>query len=723
MAKAPGKNPDFSLVNLAKALESQIESEKSATENSFQSFLLDNLLMHIPAAIFFKDLDGKYIRVSREFLKKLQLRLEEDVLGKKNSDFFAEPSSNEVERDDEFVLHSGTSIHGKENLELLKDGREIWSKLSKFPLKTTSGKVLGTLGIAFDVSDMRKMELDLRMLLDNLPDNIYFKDSEGKYTRINKTMSNLLGLDTPEQAIGLGDSAFFSPAICDTLSQLESKVLSMGLPQIAVDEQIETKSGRKIWLSFTILPIWNHQGQISGIFGLSRDISRLKDVEKKLQEANTLLEEKVKERTSQLSKANLGMEIRLQQLKFLNHKAHFFSQIVDLESLYSVIFFAFVERYSDSLIQLWSYGENGFKGVHQSTELKDLDVQSGCLEALRYLDAQNDSGLYYEKNWHENILLKNLFPSDLNSYPGYVVLPLSVENRLRGAIQMFTHSSFEKIFNREEMVLNTLGVQAAIAMDSASHYQKLRDNSRIESQLEIAKKIQQHFIPRGSNIPGFELTGICRSANAVGGDYLDFFQNEKGDWVLVIADVCGKGIPAALMMTSLRSTLRAEARKLSSSKAILAAVNMLLKDDLQADNSFITSLCMVMDKEGKKMNFSRAGHPGLLRLEKGKGKFEVLAPRGIALGMVDTPQFLKIQEEQSLELHSGDCFLAHTDGLDEAMNHEKKTYGMDRLIKLLNKNKKSSAEELVDLIIKDVRDFSEGYPQFDDLTLFSLAKK
>ena len=93
-------------------------------------------------------------------------------------------------------------------------------------------------------------------------------------------------------------------------------------------------------------------------------------------------------------------------------------------------------------------------------------------------------------------------------------------------------------------------------------------------------------------IPNFEIKGFCQPANEVGGDYLDFFQNNYGDWILVIADVCGKGIPAALVMTSLRSIIRTEARSERSSKKLLVSVNNLMGQELQVDNSFIT--CMVL---------------------------------------------------------------------------------------------------------------------------------
>jgi sigma-B regulation protein RsbU (phosphoserine phosphatase) len=171
----------------------------------------------------------------------------------------------------------------------------------------------------------------------------------------------------------------------------------------------------------------------------------------------------------------------------------------------------------------------------------------------------------------------------------------------------------------------------------------------------------------------------------------------------------------------LRSIIRTEAREESSSKKLLSAVNNLMAQDLQMDNSFITCMALIIDKNGMSMNFTRAGHPMLIAYNK-KDMPRTIPCKGIALGMLMGPRFNNLVEEVHLDLASGDKFLAYTDGLDEAMNSQKETYGHGRLLKLLGEGRSLNPGELVENILRDIEEFCEGQPQYDDLTLFAMEK-
>lgn len=250
----------------------------------------------------------------------------------------------------------------------------------------------------------------------------------------------------------------------------------------------------------------------------------------------------------------------------------------------------------------------------------------------------------------------------------------------------------------------------------------LAEKARIESELEAAKKIQTHYMPETPAIPGIDLHGICLPARQIGGDYLDYFQNENGDWVIAIADVCGKGIPAAMVMTSLRSCMRSEGRRQSSSRELLISVNRLMRQELEREMSFITCLCIIVSKDGLGLNFSRAGHPGLVAFGGSLERPGSIRSQGIALGMSTEADFAARLESVNLSLHAGDRFFAFTDGVDEAMDADFRPYGKERLFRVLEQRRNQPPAAVIESVLADVRSHAKDHDQFDDMTMLSLEK-
>jgi sigma-B regulation protein RsbU (phosphoserine phosphatase) len=187
----------------------------------------------------------------------------------------------------------------------------------------------------------------------------------------------------------------------------------------------------------------------------------------------------------------------------------------------------------------------------------------------------------------------------------------------------------------------------------------------------------------------------------------------------VIADVCGKGVPAALLMTVLRSTFRVEARDKTSARELLCAVNDSMLINLDS-RSFVTALCVIIRKDGSAMSYSRAGHPQLIKAAPGKAARK-LECNGIALGLVpDSKTFETILEEIEVPLTPGDRFLMYTDGLTEATNPEKRTYGMDRLTAVIGTNGVDMPDTMVRAIMDDIKRFTRDAPYHDDLTMLAL---
>ncbi len=697
---------------------------------TYEKELLDALLAFIPDMVYFKDKDSNFIRVNKAQARFLGLGNADEAIGKSDKDFYPAHTALEFMQDEKEMFANGQSVINKVEFQDKIDDQEIrWTSSTKVPFQDIYGNIAGLVGISRDITLQVKTEEALKRerellqkLMDNIPDKIYFKDKLSRYTRINKAMAVAIGIADPQKAVGKSDFDFYAKDHALGAYQDEKKVISTGRALIGKEELEVLPSGQQVWVSSTKLPLRDNEGNVVGTFGLSRDITKIKQAEEQLQTANSILAKQVLERTGEIKKANAEMEIRIKQLDYLNMKARHFAQFIERAHLLDAIYDAFSESLNEGEILLWYWDGDDFVHHRVSSKFNKPEIITTCYRAMKALTPGQTQHIFFERNWSRNPRLNSFFSNIPINYPTYSSIPLNTHKKLLGFIQVFANPQFEFLFRQEYAVLNTLAAHAAVSLDNANHYLELKERTRIQSELEIAQRIQNRFLPKDPCIPNFNVKGVCLPANEVGGDYLDFFQNELGDWVTVIADVCGKGVPAALVMTSLRSIIRTEARRQRSSKKLLSAVNQLLIQDLQADNSFITCLCIIIKKGGKSLNFSRAGHPLLISLKQNTTAPEVIASEGVAIGMLAGDDFFSFLEEKTLPVSPGDKFLAYTDGLVEAMTPNRQVYGQERLLSLLTRELKSNPQELVDAILKDVKSFTRRNSQSDDLTLFTLER-
>lgn len=683
---------------------------------------LEILMDNIPDPIYFKDEKSRFTLINKACASGFGLKDPSQAYGKTDFDFFSAEHAQPSFDDEQKVIQSGVPIIGKEELETWSDGRYTWALTTKLPLRDHHGRIVGTFGLTRDITKIKQAEEQLQSLMDHIPDSIYFKDMKSHFLRINQAFARKLGLNSPDEAAGKTDFDFFAREHAQAAFDDERSVMD-GKEVIGKEEFVSWPKATPSWVSCTKLQLRNPTGALIGTFGLSRDISGLKKVEEELQKAKENLEIQVMQRTAELREANQGMEIRIRQLNYLNQKAHYLASLMHKERLHKAIFDTFVERFPMGQVHLADVVKTEWVTVYTTTELQKADVLATCIQALGFMEISDESVLYFENRWMENPLLENVFHSDLREYPCYLEVPLVTDKRLRGVIQVFAPREFEEKFKQEQPLLNTLAAQIAVALDNANHYAEVGEKTRIQSELEIAQRIQKRYIPEDPVMDRIKLKGICQPANEVGGDYLDYFQNDRGDWVVVIADVCGKGIPAALVMTSLRSIFRTEARKQTSSKSLMCVVNKYMAKDLQLDNSFITCLCLIIDKDGNSFNCARAGHPMMLAHSRnGAGKPMPVKSDGIALGMIIDDTFDKILTEVTVELHPGDRFLAYTDGLTESMNKNRDSYGTQKLVDLMDQTKDFSLRDQIAALLDDLRKFSQDTKPHDDLTLFVFER-
>ena len=233
--------------------------------------------------------------------------------------------------------------------------------------------------------------------------------------------------------------------------------------------------------------------------------------------------------------------------------------------------------------------------------------------------------------------------------------------------------------------------------------------------LRTASAIQQHLLPQlEPKLAGFDISGLLESSMSISGDFYDFIPLEDNRLGIVIADVRGKGIPAALLMVMIRTSLRLVCREDISPSSVLKRVNDLLVIDTTPD-FFATIVYGILDPKSMTFTYSNAGHcyPMLLRGEK----IEELQTGGMILGCFGFAEF----ETETIELESGDKILFYTDGLTEAeFEAEGEFYGEERLEQVFRKNSNLPADELCRKIREDLFGFCGTNQQKDDITIVAI---
>jgi serine phosphatase RsbU (regulator of sigma subunit)/predicted ester cyclase len=248
--------------------------------------------------------------------------------------------------------------------------------------------------------------------------------------------------------------------------------------------------------------------------------------------------------------------------------------------------------------------------------------------------------------------------------------------------------------------------------------QEIRERERVEQEMRVARSIQQASLPEQvPQLEGWQITPFYRPAREVGGDFYDFLELEDGRLGLVIGDATGKGVPAALVMASARSMLRAIAQALSSTSPgdVLGRVNDALFIDIPA-NMFVTCFYAILDPKRGSLSYANAGHD-LPYLWRG-GTAEELRARGMPLGLMPGMEY----EEKQIELDAGEGVLFYTDGLVEAHDPKGEMFGFPRLQALVAEHGKEE-RSLEEALLGELYSFvGEGWEQEDDITLLMLER-
>jgi sigma-B regulation protein RsbU (phosphoserine phosphatase) len=297
-----------------------------------------------------------------------------------------------------------------------------------------------------------------------------------------------------------------------------------------------------------------------------------------------------------------------------------------------------------------------------------------------------------------------------------LLLPLSSNEKLIGIMSLGPKQSEEPFTRTDIQLLDSVATQTGLALENSRLTAKIAsevaERERMNRELEIARGVQQRLFPQKTPAtPGLQIAGYCRPALGVGGDYYDYFDVGEGNLGIAIGDVSGKGFPAALLMASLRASLRAQTMGGGCNLAgIMQNVNTLAYEG-SAVNKYATFFYGQFSPGSRLLSYVNAGHEPPLIFRN--GSVIPLDIGGPVVGLLPCVQY----EQGTLLLEPGDVVVALTDGISEAMNPADEEWGVESLIGCVRQSNGIGCADLIERVIACADTFAAGAKQHDDMTL------
>jgi phosphoserine phosphatase RsbU/P len=305
-----------------------------------------------------------------------------------------------------------------------------------------------------------------------------------------------------------------------------------------------------------------------------------------------------------------------------------------------------------------------------------------------------------------------------------LLLPLSGRERLMGLMALGPKLSEQPYTPTDLRVLQSLAAQTGLALEiselALSLAKEAAHRERANKEIEIAREVQQRLFPQKlPHSPGLDFAGMCRAALGVGGDYYDLIQLEYGLIGIAIGDVSGKGISAALLMASLRASLRGLTIDGSGDLAkMMQRINSLVYES-SASNRYATFFFATLDPDTRHLSYVNAGHNAPMLVKGGSGEVLRLEAGGTPVGLLPSSTY----EAQSVTLGAADLLLCYTDGISEAMNLADEEWGEERMLEVVQQMTDVSAADVLRDVFQAADQFTGEAPQHDDMTLLVVRVK
>ncbi|MBI3934530.1 MAG: PP2C family protein-serine/threonine phosphatase [Acidobacteria bacterium] len=327
-------------------------------------------------------------------------------------------------------------------------------------------------------------------------------------------------------------------------------------------------------------------------------------------------------------------------------------------------------------------------------------------ETIRIEDAYNDPRFYQRMDAASGYRTRSMLCSAIRNKTGEIIGVIQLLNKVEGTFVL-----------EDEVFLQALTVHFALALENAKLHAALIHQQRIRTELELARQIQQNLLrPPPERWHNYRLAASAEACYEVGGDLYDFMPISDTAMWAVIADVSGKGISSALVMSTLQATLHALLVGVHSFERILERLNSMVRE-FTGGNHYVTLFLALLDSESRRIHYINAGHNPPL-LVHASGKVDQLEEGGTVVGLIPNVRYSRAHAE----LAPGDVLVLYTDGLAEAANAAGEMFGTEGIEKAVAAaNPDTNPATVLQSILTNVHEFSAGEPQGDDQTVVVIA--
>lgn len=328
-----------SLIDISKRKTAELELEEERAR-------IDLLLESVPVNVYLKDRESRFLRANRATAERMGVSSVEDLMGKTDHDFFGSEHADEARETELRIMETRIGQIDEVEHEDWEDGHETWVIVSKMPWIGLDGSVRGTFGVTTDVTELVETQNHLaeisdqlasanltieeerhriRLVIDNIPMFVYFKDRESCFQLVNQGLADLLGQETPDDLVGKHDRDFFSADLTDEALRDEQEIMATGKPLPKKLERLEWKDGHVTWSLSSKFPWYDRKGTLVGTFGVSGDVTKLVETRDQLAELSTYLKRKNEAMAEELQLAREVQQAAIPQFlpKLANDQVRF----------------------------------------------------------------------------------------------------------------------------------------------------------------------------------------------------------------------------------------------------------------------------------------------------------------------------------------------------------------------------------------------------------------
>lgn len=293
-------------------------------------------------------------------------------------------------------------------------------------------------------------------------------------------------------------------------------------------------------------------------------------------------------------------------------------------------------------------------------------------------------------------------------------VPMLIKSRMIGLITLFNKINSE-FSGDDKRLMAICATQSAQLIENARLYEQESVLEKLQEEMNLAAQIQTNMLPRlPIKINGVLINGKTLPAKIVGGDFYDIVALSDGEVAFWVGDISGKGMPAALLMANIQGVLRSRTLMDKNIVDCMSNVNVSMCENSE-DDKYATIFYARLNMATARLSFVSAGHNNPILLRK-SGELEIFKTEDIPIGIYPDYHFT----EKTVEISSGDTLIVYSDGIIEAINNNEKLFGEPRLLEIIETNRQSAPDQIIEKIFSGLNNFSQNAPQIDDQTLLII---